>query len=346
MGAGSVVTAAWNPGAFMGQPRAQDQDAAPGLGAGERAETFRKIRPAGGAVSKRRLSGRTLSDHPPPSLSHSCDQRREGTRPDLTGTRDIGDELVIGIDDRQPIQRPKSPAGSPRRSTPFPRRFSRARRPDALNAVECMLPYCNGDWLLRVDQDETLSAPGTIHLMFPACSRDRDVTSTGYLGAWRCLPAIATYRRAMVSGLSTAVVSEYSVVDPIQSTPHDRPRIAGEGAASSDSWILHWDPVWYTAHDETRRWNFIGSWATRKTNIILHDEQVFQTRPLDYVISRPSTHWREASIESSPFYASLELLDWPEVLQAGKLEPVLIDVRNSSNRMFRPSSTFVRPANV
>src|SRR5579883_603958 len=75
--------------------------------------------------------------------------------PELTG---VGDELVVAIDDTTT----DGSADVARRFTdkvyPVPHIsfFGRGRAED-LNAVECMLPYCAGDWVLRVDKDETLS---------------------------------------------------------------------------------------------------------------------------------------------------------------------------------------------
>ena len=48
-----------------------------------------------------------------PYATHSCDQRREGTRSHFTGVLDIGDELVMASTIQPRIERPKSPATPP-----------------------------------------------------------------------------------------------------------------------------------------------------------------------------------------------------------------------------------------
>src|SRR5450759_2105702 len=70
----------------------------------------------------------------------------------------IGDELAIGIDDTTTDATAEIARQFTDRIYPVPHAGFRGRgRPEDLNAVECMLPHCRGDWVLRVDQDETLS---------------------------------------------------------------------------------------------------------------------------------------------------------------------------------------------
>jgi hypothetical protein len=77
----------------------------------------------------------------------------------LPELRDIGDELVIGIDDTTTDRTAEVARKFTAQTHAVPHEGFRGRGgANDLNAVECMLPYCNGDWLLRVDQDETLSA--------------------------------------------------------------------------------------------------------------------------------------------------------------------------------------------
>ena len=289
-----------------------------------------------------------MTDHPRLTLLILAINAEKELARILPELRDIGDELVIGIDDTTT----DATAEVARRFTtqihPVPHDGFRGHGgPDALNAVECMLPYCNGDWLLRVDQDETLSALWHDPSYVSRLLDDRDATQYGiprrlvvppgdrYVSSGRWYP---DYQLRLYRNIPSLI--------QFNRRPHDRPRIAGEARLLSDSWILHWDPVWYTRQRRDQKVEFYRDLGYSKEDYYLHDEQVFQTRPLDYVYPRSSSGPADAANGSSPFHASLELLDWPDVLQAGKLEPLLIDVRNNSNRPFRPSSTFVRPANV
>src|SRR5437868_4056411 len=72
---------------------------------------------------------------------------------------DVGDELVVAVDDTTT----DASAEVARRFTdkvyPVPHGAYMGRgRAEDLNPIECMLPYCNGDWILRMDHDETLSS--------------------------------------------------------------------------------------------------------------------------------------------------------------------------------------------
>jgi glycosyltransferase involved in cell wall biosynthesis len=45
--------------------------------------------------------------------------------------------------------------------------FLAAGQPEHVNALEDMLPYCRGNWVLRIDQDETLSDKWTDPVYVP-----------------------------------------------------------------------------------------------------------------------------------------------------------------------------------
>jgi hypothetical protein len=241
--------------------------------------------------------------------------------PDLV---DVGDELVIGIDETNTDE---SPAVARRftnkvHTVPHAAFFGRGREDD-LNAVEYMLPYCSGDWVLRIDHDETLSAlwhdPSYVasllddhaatHFSIPrrmvVPPGDRYISSGGWfpdyqLRLFRNIPSLIVFNRR----------------------PHKRPRIAGEQRFLSDSWIIHW-----------------------KDDYAIFDEQTFETRPLSYVYPKPSPGGLHGGIQG-PFCASIEVLDCPPIMRAGELEPVLVAITNRSDQVLRPASDFIRPASV
>lgn len=266
----------------------------------------------------------------------------------LPELRDIGDELVIGVDDTTTDATAEVAREFTTRVYPVPHEGFRGRGgANDLNAVECMLPYCHGDWLLRVDQDETLSMLWHDPAYVSSLLDDRAATQYGiprrlvvppgdrYICTGRWYP---DYQSRLYRNIPSLI--------EFNRRPHDRPRIAGEGRLLSDSWILHWDAVWYSRAHRDRKVAFYWELGYREEDYHLHDEEIFQTRPLDYVYPSCATTMAEEPTGNSPFHAALEILDCPEALQAGKLEPILIGVKNNSDRVFRPSSTFVRPANV
>ena len=236
----------------------------------------------------------------------------------------VGDELVVAVDDSTT----DGSAAVARRFTdkvypvPHASYMGRGREAD-LNPIECMLPYCNGDWILRLDHDETLSSlwhdrayvdsllddRGATHFCIPrrmvVPPGDRFV-STGFwvpdfqLRLYRNIPSLIVFNRR----------------------PHERPRIAGEQRFLSDSWIIHWK------HDAE-----------------LFDHQIFRTRPLDYVYPSAAPVPLEGG-RQGPFCASIQVLDCPEIMRAGALEPVLVSITNWSQDVMRPASAFIRPPTI
>jgi glycosyltransferase involved in cell wall biosynthesis len=270
----------------------------------------------------------------------------------LPELRDIGDELVIGIDDTTTDATAEVARQFTDRIFPVPHEGFRGRgRPDDLNAIECILPECKGDWLMWIAQDETLSPlwhdkayvnrllddrPATQYwiprrLVVPP--GDRFVCSANFfpdyqLRLYRNIPSLIRYNRR----------------------PHEHPRIHGERRFLTDSWILHWDAIWYSDDRRRQKIEFYRElgYTENEVGFVSFTDGTFayRTRPLNYAFPSPSASITDANLADSPFAAAIEVLDCPEVMAAGKNEPVLIAIKNCSNRRLCPSSLFVRPANV
>jgi hypothetical protein len=264
----------------------------------------------------------------------------------------VGDELVIGIDDTTTDSTAEVARRFTDRIYPVPHAgFCGKGQPGDLNAVECMLPYCRGDWVLRVDQDETLSSlwhdqpyvagllddkPATQYwiprrLVVPP--GDRYVCSGNLfpdyqLRLYRNIPSLIQFNRR----------------------PHDPPCIAGERRFLTEAWILHWDPVWYDRDRRQQKIAFYWDLGYTKDECGLTDfgdvRCPFRTRPLDHIYPSPSACLREAQLRESAFAAAFEVLDCPEVMQARTTEPILVAFKNCSSRSLFPSSDFMHPANV
>jgi glycosyltransferase involved in cell wall biosynthesis len=258
----------------------------------------------------------------------------------------IADELVIGIDDTTTDETARIARQFTAKVHPVPHEGFRGRgRPDDLNAVECMLTYCSGEWLLRIDQDETLSPHWQDRAYVDALLRERSATQywiprrlvvppgDRYISSGRWHP---DYQLRLYRNIASLI--------EFNRHPHERPRVAGERRLLTDSCIFHWDPIWYDRSHRDRKVEFYRDLGYPKEEYFLHDEEMFETRPLDYVYPQASQITGDA--HGGPFQAAIELLDQPEVMRVGKPEPVLIGTGNISSRTFRPSSTFVRPANV
>jgi hypothetical protein len=129
--------------------------------------------------------------------------------------------------------------------------------------------------------------------------------------------------------------------------PHDPPRVAGEARYLSDAWIMHWDLIWYDRAKRDQKDAFYWDLGYTKDAYFLHDdEQVIETKPLDYSYPSPSAGLTQGNEPGGPFCATIEILDGFEVMPAGTRQPVLVGITNRSNRQWRPSSIFVRPADV
>jgi hypothetical protein len=264
----------------------------------------------------------------------------------------IGDELVIGIDDTTTDRTADVARRYTDRIYPVPHEGFRGRgRPDDLNAIECLLPYCRGDWVLRVDQDETLSPQW----------RDRT-----YVNKLLDDPAATHYwipRRLVVPSGGEYVCSGILFPDfqlrlyrnipsliQFNRRPHDPPRIAGEQRYIADSWIVHWDSVW---HDSARRQEKIqfnrelgyaaGEFDPPDFSRGLEE---FPLRPLDFTYPSASRCLTEAPVTGDPFAVAIEILDCPPVMRVGTSGTILIALKNCSNRILYPSSQFVRPGNM
>jgi glycosyltransferase involved in cell wall biosynthesis len=292
-----------------------------------------------------------LSDHPRLTLLILALNAEKELARILPELRDIGDEMVIGIDDTTTDGTAEIARQFTDRVYPVPHGgFCGRGGAEDLNAVECMLPYCRGDWVLRVDQDETLSPLWHDREYVGSLLSDRAATHFWLPRRWIVPPGdhyISNHH--WYPDFQLRLFRNIPSLLAFNRTPHAPPAMAGQSRPLTDSWILHWDYVW---HDRPTREAKVGFYRALETytgeEFYLYEEQRYEIRPLNFIYPLPSG---EAADTETPrgtgsFHATLELLDWPAALQAGKAEPVLIGIRNNSNRAFRPSSKLVRPANV
>jgi glycosyltransferase involved in cell wall biosynthesis len=266
----------------------------------------------------------------------------------LPELKDIGDELVIGIDDTTTDGTTEVARQFTDRLNPVPHDgFCGRGSSEDLNALECVLTHCRGDWILRIDQDETLSPlwhnPGYVRSLLA----DRAATHYWVPRRWVTPPGdqyIANghwypdYQLRLIRNIPSLVV--------FNKVPHTPLAVAGEPRHLTDAWIIHWDYVW---HDRATRAAKVEFYKALESytgeEFYLYEGQRYKTCPLNYLYPSPSANGRNEVVDN-PFNASLEMLHSPEVLQAGKVEPILVGIQNGSNRLFRPTSKFVRPANV
>jgi len=290
-----------------------------------------------------------LSDYPTLTLLILAINAEEELTRVLPQLCDIGGELVIGIDDTTRDRTAEVARRFTDRIYPVPHAgFCGRGGADDVNAVECMLPHCRGDWVLRIDQDETLSPLWHDRDYVTRLLLDRTATHFRLPRRWVVPPGnryIAN--RHWMPDYQLRLIRNIASLVAFNRTPHAPAAVAGEGRSLTDSWILHWDYVWHNRAAREAKVEFYRALETYTgEEFYLYEDQQYTTRSLDYVYPLPSAGSAEATSGDTRFQARLEVLDQPEVLRAGESEPVLIAIRNCSSRLFRPSSKLVRPGNV
>jgi hypothetical protein len=254
-------------------------------------------------------------------LTLNAEKKLTRILPDLVG---IADELVIGYDDSTSDGSVEVARRFTDKVYPVPHAAYMGRgRAEDLNPIECMLPYCSGDWVLRIDHDETLSPLWHDRGYVESLLDDRDATHF-------CIPrrmVVPPGDRYIASGawypdFQLRLYRNIPSLVVFNRRPHERPRIAGEQRFLSDAWIIHW-----------------------KDDVPIFDDQVFRTRPLDFVYP-PAVPVALDGGKQGPFCASIQVLDCPPVMKAGSLEPVLVSITNWSDQVLRPASHFIRASTV
>jgi hypothetical protein len=261
---------------------------------------------------------------------------------------DIAGELVIGIDDTTTDRTAEVARAFTDHVHPAPHEGFRGRgRPEDLNAVECMLPHCHGDWVLRVDQDETLSPLWQDRSYVSRLLEDRFTTHYWIPRRWVVPPGDRYIsNRHWRPDYQLRLFRNIPSLVNFNRSPHAPPCVAGEARRLTDSWIIHWDYIW---HDRGRREAKVDFYrqlcSYTAGEFYVYEGQTYATRPLADVVPEPSLAGGPRQ-SGAPHCASLEVLDYPEVMEAGKREPVLLGVGNCSNRLLCPSSVLVRPGNT
>ena len=278
-------------------------------------------------------------------LSRDGEKKLARILPEL---RWIADELVIGVDDTTTDASAEVARQFTDRVYPVPHAgFAGRGRAEDLNAVECMLPHCRGDWLLRIDHDETLSPHWHDRGYVTALLDDRYATHYWIPRRWVVPPGDRyisnghwhpDYQLRLFRNIPSLV--------NFNRTPHAPPFVAGERSYLTDSWILHWDYVW---HDRRMReakvafYREIRSYAAEE--FYLYENRQYETRPLDFTWPAGSGE-RNGRDAGGPFSAVLEIVDCPASMRAGETATMAVRITNLSNRMFRPESTGVCSGNV
>ena len=254
---------------------------------------------------------------------------------------DVADELVIGVDD-----------ASRDRSFDVARTFTEkvVSVPHALlasraTAIPFILPHCSGDWVLRIDHDETLSAHWSERGYVERLLSNRSVTHVWIPRRW-ILPPGDRFIASFPWQPDYQLRLFRNVPSLIQLSPelHGLDAVVGEPFFVTDAWINHLDFVWTDRAAREAKVRYYAERGVSNAEFYFYEEQSYETKPADWSPELPRFGAYEPS--ASPFHASLRLVDAPKDVYAASHATVLLSVRNDSSRSFVPGNGWSRDANV
>lgn len=268
----------------------------------------------------------------------------------LPGFREVADQIVVGIDDATTDESVAVARQYADEVVSVPHGcFHDYGKPYHVHAYEFAFPHCRGDWILRLDHDETLG-PG-----WQDKARVSEILSDRYATHYR-IP-----RRWVVEPGDRFISNKHwypdhqlrlfrNIPSILQLEPelvlHGSTGVLGEPRCLVDEWILHWDLLWHSRQareDKVRLYEDFGPYTARE--FYLHEGQEYETKPVDYQLPKRQSG-TAAELSSSPVTCEIQILDVPEILYAGQITYILLNIRNLSQRVFRPASHGVYGANV
>ena len=259
----------------------------------------------------------------------------------------IGDELVIGIDDATDDATLAIAQRFTDRIHYVPHAaFLVSGQPGCKNWIEQSVGHCRGDWILRVEHDETLSAHWHDRMYVNRILLDRYATHCWIPRRWAIPPGdryIADKhwypdpQMRLFRNLPSLVRSYCSVHEPMS--------MVGEARFLSEAWIVHWDLVWRDRKAREKKVDYYGRVGNYTgAEYYLYEEQSFSTRPLNWRQPRPQH--RSSRLSGNNFTVSIEPLDLPASIEATQTAAVFVAIQNLSNRELWPSNGCTYPANV
>jgi len=166
----------------------------------------------------------------------------------LPGLRAVADDLVVYIDDTTTDESESVARGFADRVFPLPHEhFLPDGRPGYVNALEIALPHCRGDWILRIDHDETLSAGWLQEGRIAELLSDRFATHYWIPRRWVIPPGdrfiscghwYPDYQMRLFRNIPSLLRHTRVVHQPAMPM--------GEARRLTHEWINHWDLTWHS----------------------------------------------------------------------------------------------------
>lgn len=267
----------------------------------------------------------------------------------LPSLRQVADQLVVGVDD-------SSSDGSEEVAREFAdtvlliphRHYERLNGdPTHVSALEVALPHFRGDWILRVDHDETLGPALSDKSHLRSLLDDRYVTNYWMPRRWVVPPGDrfisshpwhVDWHMRLYRNLPSIIQFSKKV--------HHHTTLLGEARFLTNEWLVHWDLVWHSREMRESKVRFCEGLSNYSgAEYYLYEEKEYETLPLEHVpASAKPAHI--AAAYDDPLACSIELLDCPLKMQAGQYYYALLGIRNLSQRVFFPPSSGHYPGNV
>lgn len=267
----------------------------------------------------------------------------------LPALRQLADQLVVGVDDASSDASGKVAGDFADTVVSIPHRhYERLNGdPGHVSAVELALPHFTGDWILRVDHDETLGPALSDKENVRSLLSDRYTTHYWIPRRWVVPPGDrfisshpwhTDYQVRLYRNLPSIIKFSKQV--------HCHTTLLGQGRVLTHEWLVHWDLVWHSRAAREAKVKWCEGLSTYSgAEYYLYEEQDFETLPLNYVPAHPLAQAVSEPL-TDPLACKLDLLEYPKSMLAGRNYTVLLNIQNLSPQVFYPPSVGLYPGNV
>lgn len=265
----------------------------------------------------------------------------EGLRRILPSLRKVAEQLVVGVDDASTDASEEVAREFADTVIAIPHRhyLGLDGNPNHVTAVEAALPSFTGEWILRVDHDETLGPALSDKAHLSSLLTDRYTTHYWIPRRWVVPPGdrfISSYPWHVDS--QVRLFRNLPSIIQFSKQVHRHTTVLGQGRTLTKEWLVHWDLVWHTRKQREAKVKFCEALSAYSgADYYLHEDQDYETLPLDYV---PPSVGRGGIAESlaNSMACKLELLEYPRRMNRKQYCTVLVSIVNCSPRVFYPPS--------
>lgn len=249
----------------------------------------------------------------------------------LESLRRVVDEIVVHVD-------PKSGDDTVDVAREYADYAQVAQEWDVLQPFHQMYERCKGDWILRVDDDETLCDAWTRERLREVLAASDATTNYFIPRKWLVPGDRYVCEMPVYPNFALRLFRNDPGIALVRETIHSQIAIAGPSGFFGDMHLLHWN---YLIYSRAQREEKIGRYRQWSPNMrpgaglayYLYEDFNYDTAP---VAAMPAPRWGDDRLERWPCCIDARVADVP-VLRAGRTYFISVDVRNRSNRMLAVS---------